>query len=572
MIITLFLLFVSMVYFWFSNPMTKKYSALPPSYDLSKIKEFSKVRFSEKYLTNQNFDTIVIGSGIGGLTTAGLLAKSGKKVLVLEQHYVAGGTMHTFELKGVEHETGIHYVGNIQKRMKILDLITSNQIKWSKLGWETPDEIYDEIVIADNHYRFPSGRDNLEAYIISLFPEESEGISKYFDSIEDAAGKDLFFMLKVFPWEFLYKYIKYLQPSYYKYCTTSAYDYIKTMINDEQLIAVLCGQFGDYGPTPKKASFFIHASIAQHYIDGGYYPQGGPSTISESISKFIFEHGGAVLVGKKVEEIILENGRVSGVLMENNRKIYTTDVVSACGIRTTFTHLINEYTEYNDLLQNIPPSVSHFYCFINLKGKPSEHSLKSANMWIYPHNDYEKVMDEFLDNPIDAPIPMFLGFSCKKDQTWNNEEYSNAILLTAAKKEWFEDWTQEKCGNRSEEYKELKQKIGHRLIKEGLYKYFPELQGKVTDYNFATPATTQFYLNVDNGESYGLEMNEYRLLDAGIIRPKTTIPGLYLTGQDVCTLGFTGAMMGGVLTTNVILGYDTLWSILTNKNVIKDML
>ena len=136
----------------------------------------------------------------------------------------------------------------------------------------------------------------------------------------------------------------------------------------------------------------------------------------------------------------------------------------------------------------------------------------------------------------------------------------------------FDDWEQEKCGNRSEEYSQFKEKIGNRLIDEGLYKFFPELQGKVTHYDFATPVTTQFYLNVDNGESYGLEMNQYRLVDAGIIRPDTFIPGLYLTGQDVCTLGFTGAMMGGVLTTNVMLGYNSLWSILTGKNVIKDML
>ena len=76
--------------------------------------DYNKNRYSHKKIPN-NIDVIVIGSGIGGLTTAGLLSKTGKKVLVLEQHYVAGGTTHSFVDKGIEHETGIHYIGKIKK-------------------------------------------------------------------------------------------------------------------------------------------------------------------------------------------------------------------------------------------------------------------------------------------------------------------------------------------------------------------------------------------------------------------------------------------------------------------------
>ena len=75
-------------------------------------------------------DAIVIGSGIGGLTTAALLSRIGKKVLVLEQHYIAGGCTHTFEDKGYEFDTGIHYIGNMHKKhsfsRKLFDLISDN--------------------------------------------------------------------------------------------------------------------------------------------------------------------------------------------------------------------------------------------------------------------------------------------------------------------------------------------------------------------------------------------------------------------------------------------------------------
>jgi monoamine oxidase len=60
------------------------------------------------------WDAIVIGSGIGGLGTAALLAKhGGKRVLVLERHYVAGGFTHTFHRPDYEWDVGVHYVGQV---------------------------------------------------------------------------------------------------------------------------------------------------------------------------------------------------------------------------------------------------------------------------------------------------------------------------------------------------------------------------------------------------------------------------------------------------------------------------
>ena len=60
-------------------------------------------------------DTLVIGSGIGGLTTALCLAKSGQKVKVLEQHYVPGGWCHSFTLEGYRFSPGVHYIGELSK-------------------------------------------------------------------------------------------------------------------------------------------------------------------------------------------------------------------------------------------------------------------------------------------------------------------------------------------------------------------------------------------------------------------------------------------------------------------------
>ena len=437
--------------------------------------------------------------------------------------------------------------------------------------------VYDEIFIEDRHYEFETGEDNLKRYLKDLFPKEKTGIDKYFKLIKEVSKKDLFFNLKCFPYEFVGKYIKYIDKNYYKYSTQNAYDTIKELIDDEELIAVLCGQFGDYGKTPKTASFFIHASIVNHYLEGGWYPKGGPSMIANYMIKNIREYGGEVLVGKGVKEVLVDNNIAYGVLMENGCKIFAENIVSGIGYYNTFANLLRNVDypgEYDELLENINHSVQHVYCFIKLEGTPEELELRSSNLWIYPHKYYDKLMSEFNEDPLEAPMPLFMGFSCMKDSEWNKKYngYSNAIILTSIDKEYFEQWENQRCTKRDQDYKELKDMIGERMIKEGLYKYFPKTIGKVLNKTVATPLTTKYYIGAENGESYGLDMNEYRLIKGYKLRPKTSIKNFYLTGQDICTLGVTGAMMSGVLTANVMMGYDNLFDIFFDNNIVNDIM
>jgi all-trans-retinol 13,14-reductase len=545
-------------------------------------------RFSKKKIPD-NIHTIVIGSGIGGLSTAGFLAKSGKKVLVIEQHYIAGGCTHSFDEHGVEHETGIHYIGNIKNRIKVLNLITDKPVEWCQLGHEDPDTyIYDEIVIGDKKYDFRAGKENFIEDMNRWFPEEKEAIRKYIKLIQIVAKKDLFFMMKIIKnkWvrKIAQKCLNYIDKKYNFYVTASAYSVIRTMTDNEELIAVLCGQFGDYGPTPKNASFFIHASIVNHYLEGGYFPRGGTSVLAKQIIPTIEKSGGRVLVGKKVAKVIVErhNGvpHAVGVEMENGIKIYAENIVSGVGIRNTYNQeygLLKEAQwsdKYQDIIQKIKPSVCHIYLFVNLKGTPSELKLRSSNIWVWTEQDYDAMMYKFNKDPFSAPMPFFMGFSCAKDDSWETRfpGKSNAIILTMGSYEMFEQWKDEKCTSRNPQYKELKEKFAQRILEEGLFRFYPHLRDKVESYDVGTPLSTQFYLNAARGESYGLESNTYRYLKAFHLRPETNLKNFYLTGQDVCTLGFTGALMSGILTAHSMLGYGTLMDLITKRNLVDDFI
>src|SRR5690554_3093357 len=123
-------------------------------------------------------DHIVVGSGMGGLTVATLLAKTGKKVAIFERHYVPGGFTHSFKRKeGFQWDVGVHYVGNMGKGSslrKFFDSLTNGKLEWESMG-----EIYDVTNIGGTEYVFRSGKENFKKQLISYFPKEKKAVERY---------------------------------------------------------------------------------------------------------------------------------------------------------------------------------------------------------------------------------------------------------------------------------------------------------------------------------------------------------------------------------------------------------
>jgi all-trans-retinol 13,14-reductase len=168
---------------------------------------------------------------------------------------------------------------------------------------------------------------------------------------------------------------------------------------------------------------------------------------------------------------------------------------------------------------------------------------------------------------------MFAGFPCAKDSEWekNYHGVSNAVILTAVKYEWFEKWENNKHKKRGDEYMRFKDIFKNRLIKE-ICKYYPQLENKIMYADVGSPLTFNHYIGSTFGECYGLNSTPRRFVSDDWLRPKTDIDGLYLSGQDITTLGFTGALMAGVLTAHEIMGYGTPLDIIKGRNLINDLM
>jgi len=504
-----------------------------------------------------DYDAVVIGSGMGGLTTAALLSELGWKVCVLEQHYTAGGYTHSYNRGDYEWDVGVHYIGDVgtqTRTRRMFDFLSDGKLKWAPMDAE-----YDRFFIGDKIYSAVAGKQAFRDNLVVNFPEEERAIDHYMKLLAEVStaltAHGMGRVLK--PWQRVIgsPFLKLRTPS----CMyRNTYEVLSELTDNQDLIAVLCGQWGDMGLPPKQSAFMTHAMIARHYLYGGYYPVGGSWHIAESIIPKIQQAGGEVFTYARVKQIVVEDGSVSGVEMEDGHHIDCSCVISSAGIDNTFNYLLpNDIVQtsgYERLLPQVQPSIAHLGIYIGLKETAEQLGLPKTNFWIYPSNDYDAALEAFLQNK-DAPFPVvYISFPSAKDPDYLNRHPGTATIeiVAPAPYEWFAKWQGSTWGKRGEEYEAFKADLGERLMQH-LYDKLPQLNGKVDYYEVSTPLSTEWFSGYRRGELYGLNHNAERLRQ-NWLGPRTRIPGLWLTGQDVLTCGVTGAMMAGQLTTMAMVG------------------
>lgn len=516
---------------------------------------------------SSNYDVIIIGSGMGGLTTASILAKEGKRVLVLERHYTAGGFTHVFKRKGYEWDVGIHYIGDVGREnstmQKLFAYITNDGLQWADMG-----EVYDRIYIGDKSYDFVKGTKNFKNKLNEYFPGEEKAIDKYVGLLfKSGSTVKRFFIDRILPpfWSALIG--RFFRKPFYRFSDRTTYDVLKSLTDNEELIKVLTGQYGDYGLTPKKSSFAMHATVARHYLDGGYFPVGGSSKIVEKIEPIISNTGGCVVISAEVDQVIVEDNRAVGVRMIDGKEFFAKSVVSGAGVITTFRKLlppnIAKKHGLEDQLKKVNPSVAHACLYIGLNGSPADLQLPKTNFWIYPDDlDHDGCVDRYLKD-IHQEFPVvYISFPSAKDPDWINRYpgKSTIDIITLVPFERFKKWEGSSWMKRGSEYDEIKESLSQRLL-QVLFKKLPHLANKVDHYELSSPLTTQHFINYEKGEIYGLDHSPERFRQR-FLKPRTPIKNFYLTGQDIATAGVGGALFSGVLTSASLLG----------KNVMKKML
>jgi all-trans-retinol 13,14-reductase len=509
-----------------------------------------------------SFDTVVIGSGMGGLAVASFLAQDGQKVLLLEQNAIVGGMTQAYSRHGYRWTVGMHYIGEVGHSQgvgwKLFNRATGGRLRWTPMP-----PIYNRMVIGERAYDVPAGPQAYAEFLTSHFPDEAEAIRTYLSLVSSVAKSSAaYFEAKALPAADGEALMQRHGQDFMRYARQTTREALRSLTRNDELIAVLCANWGDYSLEPSRSSFAMHCMLVKHYLHGASYPEGGGPAFAQAMVPIIEAAGGRVLHGAEVAEVLLADDVVQGVRLKSGEAVHCGRVVSNAGVQNTFGRLLHGDSPGVRTARALLAGVKDTYAVVGLNiGFKAGHAalgFTPANIWSHPGPDFEANLAAHRKD-FEAPFPWhFITFPSTKDPLWERDFPGRATVEMYAYTDYrhFARWAGTPWMKRGDDYLACKTAIRQRLLAE-LFRHVPAAARHVDVVEVSTPLSYETFARRERGGFMGVESSPQRFEQAWL-RPATPIRGLFLTGQDVATDGVIGALVGATLCASVILGRDLM--------------
>ena len=504
------------------------------------------------------YDSIIIGSGAGGLTAALCLAKAGQKVLVVEQHYVPGGWCHSFYIDGHRFSPGVHYIGLMDKGESTNELYSSLGIANDLVFFRMNAKAYEHCWIGDERIDMPASFDALYTTLAERFPKEKKGLKKYLDLVRKVSN-ELYLIPKMSGfWDNVT--IPYRTRHLGKYGLFSLKRVIGWHIKDPLLQKVLNVQCGDHGLAPAKASFPLHCALMAHYFQGGFYPMGGGAAIVKAMTTAIKKHGGIIRTGTGVKRILLKQHdnkkfTATGVELENGEMIHAKRVISNTDPSATYklAGLENLSKKLQAKLAKTKYSVTSLMFFVTVEMDVRKAGLDSGNIWLMPNKELDDLQEDLSE--VDPSQPdefsgLFISCSSLKDPSSYNGHQHTIEAVTFIDYDSFLAQLNGADKN-SDTYKKLKERLCQKLLNT-LEKVVPGIKQHIVEIDLGTPLTNQHYMRSTKGNVYGTEKGFFQTGPFSFTA-KTEIENLYMCGASIMAHGVAGSAYSGLKTAALIL-------------------
>ncbi len=484
---------------------------------------------------------------MGGLICADILGQEGYKVCVLEKNKQAGGSLQTYVRDKVIFDSGVHYLGglgegqNLYQVFKYLGLI--GRLKLQKMD----EDVFDKIIIQNDpkEYVYAQGYENFIRHLLKDFPHEEKALRTYCDKIKEVCSR--------FP---LYN----LRSGGDVNEKTSVLEidlqqFIESITSDKKLQAVLVGNNMLYVLQGNKTPLYVHAMILNSYIESSWKCIDGGSNITKYMVQNIRKHGGDIRRNTEVKKIVVEEGKVVSVELANGTHVYGKNFISNMHpVRTlemTETELIKP--AYRSRVKELENTVSSFIVNIVFKKNAFPHTKHN-----YYYQKEGHVWHPAAHTDENWPLAYSLFFASSSQR----EAYAESMtILTYMRFDEVEKWagtfnTVANEVDRGKDYEAFKTRKAEKLISL-VEEKFPGLRNAIQSYYTATPLSYRDYIGNDDGSMYGIA-KDYRNPLKTFISPRTKIPNLFLTGQNLNLHGVLGATMSGLVTCMAVLGNEDI--------------
>ena len=476
----------------------------------------------------ERYDTIVIGAGLGGLTAGALLSRKGEKVLMLEKHVIPGGYATNFKRKKFNFDVGLHSLNELKKGEPVYDLLMELGIT-DKVNFLPHHKNYSAIFPGINLSVKSNDLPAYEAQLIELFPEEEKGIRTILSETR-ALYDDVIHCLATLE---VSERIK-------KYELYTVEEFWGDLIQSEKLKQVLYAQGMYYLLPPERLSFLVWSFFIHSFMNGTYSIEGGSQNLSDEMVEII-EENGRFITRAEVSEIIIENGKATGVISDKG-EFYADKIISNITPYNTveMANRENFPVEFLEMLDSREVALSGAQLYIGLDCTQQDLGIKDDEYTFFLWDDLP-LTEEFKifeDNAhTEEQGPMIVTFFSGVDKTMTRPGESTMAIFTPL---GWDDWQ----GLSGVEYLEKKMALEKTLIKRA-EKEFPGISKHIKVCETGTPHTLWRYTANTGGSMIGFALTP----DQTFFRRfplQYPIEGLYQAGHwTFPATGYSGAMLSG---------------------------
>lgn len=490
------------------------------------------------------YDVIIIGSGLGGLECGYILARNGCRVLLLEQGAQPGGCLQGYRRRSHIFDTGFHYVGGLDEGQSLhaaFEYLSLLDLPWHRLDANG----FDRVVIGDRVFAFAQGYDDFYQRLADDFPAERAALYRYVELLKQSAAQQFAALnpdgigTDLLP----------------KHMAVSAWEYLNENFQDPLLIDVLSGTSLKMELRKESLPLFTFLHGNSSFIESSWRLKGSGSLIVDTLADGIRALGGEIICNAQVQELMEKDGRLAYAVCSNGERyegsLFISDIHPAQTCR-----LIKQCSRIRPLFRNRIARLENTFGMFTVSLCVRPRSLRYFNYNLYVYRE-QNVWTFHQDN---RPVSGVL-VSCRPPE--DGSEYTQQVdLLTPMTWKQCQAWECTKVGHRGESYLCLKENMTEECITL-VERFLPELKSQILRYA-STPLTWRDYTLALEGSAYGVRKDFRNPLET-FLSPRTPVPNLLFTGQNLLLHGVHGVTLTAFHTCAEVLGHERIWKILEKK-------